>query len=144
MPSLDEDLTDTEHSQLTAALRQGQDHPADARRLARLAPDATAPSALFGGLYVAASFPDRADLGAALRFAAEAPDGDSVACVTGALLGAVHGAEALPIDLVSRHELAWVLDTLARDLVAQLTDRPGGTEYTSGWDRHWWNRYPGW
>ncbi|MFF3468225.1 ADP-ribosylglycohydrolase family protein [Streptomyces sp. NPDC002619] len=144
LPSLDEDLTDTEHSQLTAALRQGQDHPADARRLARLAPDATAPSALLGGLYVAASFPDRADLGAALRFAAEAPDGDSVACVTGALLGAVHGAEALPIDLVSRHELAWVLDTLARDLVAQLTDRPGGTEYTSGWDRHWWNRYPGW
>ncbi|MFB9398561.1 hypothetical protein [Streptomyces echinatus] len=31
-----------------------------------------------------------------------------MACFTGALLGAVHGAEALPVDLVSRHELGWV------------------------------------
>ncbi|MFJ9740510.1 ADP-ribosylglycohydrolase family protein [Streptomyces sp. NPDC101166] len=102
-------------------------------RLAQLAPDATAPSALLGGLYVAASFPDRYQVDAALRFAAQAPDGDSVACVAGALLGAAHGAEALPVDLVSRHELAWVLDTLARDLVAQLTDSPSGGEYVSGW-----------
>lgn len=81
---------------------------------------------------------------AALRFAAGAPDADSVACVTGALLGAAHGAEALPVDLVSRHELAWVLYTLAHDLIAQITDRPSGTEYTAGWDEHWWDRYPGW
>ncbi|KUJ38408.1 ribosylglycohydrolase [Streptomyces sp. NRRL F-5122] len=144
LPSLDQDLTDDEHNRLTAVLRQTKDQTADVRRLAQLAPDATAPSALLGGLYVAASFPLRTDLAAALSFAASAPDGDSVACVAGALLGAVHGAEALPVDLVSRHELAWVLDTLARDLVAQLTDRPSGTEYNSGWDPHWWGRYPGW
>ncbi|MEV8068327.1 ADP-ribosylglycohydrolase family protein [Streptomyces sp. NPDC085995] len=140
----DPDLTAGQRDQLATALRQGEEHPADAHRLARLAPDPTAPSALLGGLYVAASFPGRDQVAAALRFAAGAPDGDSVACVAGALLGAAHGAEALPLDLVSRHELAWVLDVLARDLVAQLTDRPGGTEYTPGWDEHWWDRYPGW
>ncbi|MEU6551668.1 ADP-ribosylglycohydrolase family protein [Streptomyces sp. NPDC046915] len=138
------DQTPDERERLHAALQQADDHPADPARLANLAPDPTAPSALLGGLYVAASFPDRAQVDAALRFAAQAPDGDSVACVAGALLGAAHGAEALPVELVSRHELAWVLDTLARDLVAQLTDSPSGSEYSAGWDPHWWDRYPGW
>ncbi|MFE9538981.1 ADP-ribosylglycohydrolase family protein [Streptomyces sp. NPDC006691] len=133
-----------ELDQLAEALQEAIAHPADAKRLAKLAPDATAPSALLGGLYVAASFPDRDQVGAALRFAAGAPDGDSVACVTGALLGAAHGVEALPIDLISRHELAWVLDTLARDLVAQFTDSPSGGDYSGGWDPHWLDRYPGW
>ncbi|MGW4983377.1 ADP-ribosylglycohydrolase family protein, partial [Streptomyces mirabilis] len=143
LPDADPGLTDDEHDRLTAALRHAEDQPADAGRLAKLAPDATAPSALLGGLYVAASFPDRAQVNAALRFAAGAPDGDSVACVAGALLGAAHGVEALPTGLISRHELAWVLDTLARDLIAQLTDSPSGSEYTTGWDPHWWDRYPG-
>ncbi|WP_258382693.1 ADP-ribosylglycohydrolase family protein [Streptomyces sp. NTH33] len=144
LPEADPDLATRELEQLTTALEQADEHPADSERLARLAPDATAPSALLGGLYVAASFPERDQVDAALRFAAGAPDGDSVACVTGALLGAAHGAEALPVDLVSRHELAWVLDTLARDLVAQIVDRPSGGEYLGGWDPHWWSRYPGW
>ncbi|MFD0395336.1 ADP-ribosylglycohydrolase family protein [Streptomyces nogalater] len=93
-------------------------------------PGRDGPSALLGGLYTAASFPGRDRFRAALEFAAGAPDGESAACVTGALLGAVHGAEALPADLVSRHELAWVLDTLARDLLAQIEDSPSGSEYT--------------
>ncbi|MGW1541373.1 ADP-ribosylglycohydrolase family protein [Streptomyces sp. NPDC002309] len=133
-----------ELDRLGQALEMAVSHPADPERLAKLAPDATAPSALLGGAYVAASFPERDQVADALRFAAGAPDGDSVACVAGAQLGAAHGAEALPVGLVSRHELAWVLDILARDLVAQLTDRPGGTEYTLGWDPNWWDRYPGW
>jgi ADP-ribosylglycohydrolase len=144
LPSVGERITDDEHGRLVATFRHAADQPADAGRLARLAPDPTAPSALLGGVYAAASFPDRADLRAALEFAAGAPDGESVACVTGALLGAVHGVEALPVDLVSRHELAWVLDTLARDLLLELDDSPSGTEYVRGWDPHWWNRYPGW
>ncbi|MGW7258691.1 ADP-ribosylglycohydrolase family protein [Streptomyces sp. NPDC054834] len=141
--AVDSDLTAAEHKQLIEALRQADDHPADAGRLAELAPDATAPSALLGGLYVAASFPNRDQVHAALRFAAGAPDGDSVACVTGALLGAAHGAEALPIDLISRHELAWVLDILARDLVTELIDSASSDGF-DGWDDHWWDRYPGW
>ncbi|MFV8182376.1 MULTISPECIES: ADP-ribosylglycohydrolase family protein [unclassified Streptomyces] len=136
--------TDEEHSRLAEAFRHAVNEPADPSRLAQLAPDPTAPSALLGALYVAASFPDRAALPTALDFAAKAPDGESVACVAGALLGAVHGVEALPVALVSRHELAWVLDTLARDLVLELDDSPSGGEYVKGWDPHWWERYPGW
>ncbi|MCI3238743.1 ADP-ribosylglycohydrolase family protein [Streptomyces spinosisporus] len=136
--------TDEEHGRLGATFQLAVDEPADPSRLAQLAPDPTAPSALLGGLYVAASFPDRTAFPAALDFAAKAPDGESVACVAGALLGAVHGVEALPVALVSRHELAWVLDTLARDLVLELDDSPSGSEYIQGWDAHWWERYPGW
>jgi hypothetical protein len=144
LPSTGRPVTGDEHDRLVAAFRSAVDEPPDAGRLARLAPDATAPSALLGGLYTAAAFPAPADFRTALEFAAGAPDGDSVACVTGALLGAVHGVEALPVDLVSRHELAWVLDTLARDLVLEFDDSPSGSEYIRGWDPHWWNRYPGW
>lgn len=144
LPAAGRRVTDDEPARIVAAFRHAVDDPADAGRLSRLAPDATAPSTLLGGLYAAASFPDRADFRAALEFAAGAPDGDSVACVTGALLGAVHGIEALPVDLISRHELAWVLDTLARDLLLELDDSPSGSEYVQGWDPHWWHRYPGW
>ncbi|MEU1533998.1 ADP-ribosylglycohydrolase family protein [Streptomyces fagopyri] len=140
----DRGLTADESGRLRAALREAEDRPADKGCLAGLAPDATAPSALLGGLYTAASFPEQAQVHDALRFAAKAPDGDSVACVAGALLGAVHGVEALPVDLISRHELAWVVDTLARDLVAQFADSPGGGEYHGGWDPYWLDRYPAW
>ncbi|MEU1348456.1 ADP-ribosylglycohydrolase family protein [Streptomyces sp. NPDC005795] len=133
-----------EQGRLDAALQAAADHPADATRLAALAPDLTAVSALLGGLYVAASLPGRTQVEAALHFASLSPAGPSVACVTGALLGAAHGVEALPVDQVSRHELAWVLDTLARDLVTQVKDSPSGSEYVEGWDPHWWDRYPGW
>ncbi|MFC8831261.1 ADP-ribosylglycohydrolase family protein [Streptomyces sp. NPDC057137] len=144
LPSDGRPITDEEHSRLAAAFRHGVDEPPTTDRLARLAPDATAPSALLGGLYAAACFPGPADFRAATEFAAHAPDGASVACVAGALLGAVHGIQALPVDLVSRHELAWVLDTLARDLVLELDDSPGGSEYIPEWDPHWLGRYPGW
>jgi hypothetical protein len=144
LPALGDLATGDDRRRPVDAFQHAVDQPADAALLARLAPHATAPSALLGGIYTAVSFPGRAQLGAALDFAAGAPDGDSVACVTGALLGAVHGVEALPVDLVSRHELAWVLDTLARDLLAEIVDSPSGSEYVPGWDPHWWNRYPGW
>lgn len=144
LSSIRQRTADEGHEQLLTAFRYAVDQPADGARLAQLAPDATAPSALLGGLYAAAAFPGRAQLRAALEFAAGAPDGDSVACVTGALLGAVHGVEALPVDLVSRHELAWVLDTLARDMLSEIVDSPGGSEYVPGWDPQWLDRYPGW
>ncbi|MEU2429187.1 ADP-ribosylglycohydrolase family protein [Streptomyces sp. NPDC007861] len=139
----DPKATADELDRLTTALRHGADRPGDAAALAHFAPDRTAPSALLGGLYAAASFPERGQVDAALRFASGAPDGGAVACVTGALLGAAHGVEALPVHLVSRHELSWVLDTLARDLVVQFADSPCGSEWTEGWDPNWWNRYPG-
>ncbi|MFW5473145.1 ADP-ribosylglycohydrolase family protein [Knoellia sp. CPCC 206450] len=113
-------------------------------RLREIAPDKTSRSALLGGMYVASTYPHPHQFTEALAFAAQAPDGDSVGAVTGALLGASHGASQLPVDLVSRHELAWVLDTLARDAVLELTDSPGGSDYETPRDRHWLTRYPGW
>ncbi|MGX5653252.1 hypothetical protein ACWKWC_00570 [Geodermatophilus nigrescens] len=59
--------------------------------------------------------------------------------------------------LISRSELAWVADTLARDFVRQISDFPGGHEtltltspghYQVGWsdgpEPEWARRYPGW
>jgi ADP-ribosylglycohydrolase len=63
------------------------------------------PMRLPGGLYAALSYPELGDAMDALRFAAAAPDGDSVAAVTGALVGATHGVEVWPTDLLSRLEL---------------------------------------
>ncbi|CAL9341259.1 hypothetical protein SUDANB106_00281 [Streptomyces sp. enrichment culture] len=131
-------------ARLADARKGAERQPADPARLALLAPDATAEAVLLGGVYVAASFSGRADVGAALRFAAGAPHGEGVGCVAGALLGAAHGADALPTGPVSRLELAWILDVLARDLVAELTESPGGSEYTDAKDPLWLTRYPGW
>ncbi|MYR46058.1 hypothetical protein GTW67_29430 [Streptomyces sp. SID5910] len=144
LPTSGEPTTGDEHGRLMTAYGLGADQPAHAPTLAHLAPDPTAPSALLGAVYTASSFPCRTQLRTALDFAAQAPDGDSVACVTGALLGAVHGSEALPADLVSRHELAWVLDTLARDMLTEANESPSGSEYVRGWDPYWCDRYPGW
>jgi len=109
-----------------------------------LAPDARAMSALAGGVYAAVSFAGREQVRDGLRFAASGANGAHAAVVAGALLGAVHGVDALPVDWVSRLELAWVGDTLARDLVAEFLDRPSGGEYTPAPDPRWWSRYPGW
>ncbi|PFG18530.1 ADP-ribosylglycohydrolase family protein [Serinibacter salmoneus] len=86
-------------------------------RLAEMAPDASSWSALQGGVYAALSYPGPDEVLRALRFAATAPDGDSVAAVAGALLGAVHGVAALPRRLQDHLPVGWVADTLARDLV---------------------------
>lgn len=67
----------------------------------------------------------------------------------------LHASEFL--RLLSRRELVWVADTLARDLVSELTENPGGHEtlhqagtetYEIGWQEGtepaWSRRYPGW
>ncbi|MER7715574.1 hypothetical protein ABTX99_01290 [Streptomyces flaveolus] len=41
---------------------------------------------------------------------------------------------------MSRHELTWVLDTSARDLLSEANDSPSGSEYAPGWDPYWWVR----
>jgi ADP-ribosylglycohydrolase len=128
---------------LHASARAEMDPP-DQVVLRQIAPTATAESALHGAIYVVHCYPDPADAMKAIAFAASAPDGSAVAAVTGALLGAAHGVAMWPVELVSRLELVWVLDTLARDLVLQLTENPGGSEHTPPRDPTWWERYPGW
>ena len=120
------------------------DRPRNADFLSRVATDASARSALSGAVYVTHSFPNPADALDAVSFAAASPHGRSAAVVAAAILGATHGVDVWPIDAVSRLEVAWPLDVLARDLVAQLTDNPGGSEFTAAKDPHWWGRYPGW
>jgi ADP-ribosylglycohydrolase len=118
--------------------------PGDSARLIDFAAGSTAVSALAGGLYAVASFPGPDTVRDALMFAASADDSGHAATVAGALLGAAHGPDALPVGWLSRLELVWVADTLARDLVRQLAETPAGTEYAEATDPHWWNRYPGW
>ncbi|MDP9459863.1 MAG: ADP-ribosylglycohydrolase family protein [Actinomycetota bacterium] len=138
------------------AADEGRISPGEPGLLAQHAYDRTAFAALRGALYVAGSFPRPEQVLGALTFAARGP-GSGVAAVAGALLGAVHGLDALPPALVSRLELAWAADTLARDLVSEIVDSPGGQEtwtesasgtFVQGWqdgaDPAWHRRYPGW
>ncbi|MGW0434926.1 hypothetical protein ACWDV4_20600 [Micromonospora sp. NPDC003197] len=129
---------------LAPALAAARSTPGQPAELARLAPDAKAISALAGGVYVAASFPSRETIRDALRFAASAAAGGHVATVAGAMLGTALGPDSLPVDWLSRVELVWVADTLARDLLRQEAESPSGADCNPGTDPHWWSRYPGW
>jgi ADP-ribosylglycohydrolase len=124
-------------------VRAGYEAGCPAASRAVLAPDHSAVSALRGGAALAAVCPGPDAIAQTLASARELPVPGAVGPVAGALLGAAHGAEALPVELVARLELGWAVDTLARDLVAQVEDRPGGSEYQQPADRHWWPRYPG-
>jgi ADP-ribosylglycohydrolase len=129
---------------LEPAITAGRLQPRQAAVLGQVAPDARAMSALAGGIYVALSFPEREEIRDGLQFAASSSNGTHVGAVAGALLGTKHGADALPVDWVSRLELAWVADVLAHDLVTEFADGPSGNEHAEAPDPHWWSRYPGW
>lgn len=136
------------NTEIGAAVQQGTNAPCVPQTLERLAPDKTATSALAGGIYVVLSFPDPDTVAEALEFAGWAPDGDSVAAVAGAFLGATHGYQTLPTALTSRLELGWVIDQLATDLALQaLQNQTGsgwkGYTYTPPADPWWDTRYPG-
>ncbi|WP_199729372.1 ADP-ribosylglycohydrolase family protein [Micromonospora sp. M71_S20] len=128
---------------LVPALAAAQSGAPSTGELTRLAPDARAVSALAGGIYAVACLPGRETVREALLFAASAGDGGHAVTVAGALLGTAHGPDALPVDWLSRLELAWTADTLARDLVTELHDSPSGGEYFPPTDPHWRTRYPG-
>jgi ADP-ribosylglycohydrolase len=82
---------------------------------------------VLGGIALAGSCPGADAVADTLRSARSAPaSAQGVGPVAGALLGARFGVEALPVEDVSRLELGWTVDTLARDLVARVLDRPGG------------------
>ena len=143
------DLDYPVNADVHGALSAGFQAPCVPQTLERLAPDKTSWSALAGGLYVALSFPDEDTITEAIEFAGWAPDGDSVAAVAGAILGARHGYEALPPKWLSRLELGWVMDRLACDLSAELTERQGGTAWKDDYgdlralDPWWDTKYPG-
>jgi ADP-ribosylglycohydrolase len=129
------------------AVRAGQTEPCVPDVLAQVAPDRTAAAAVAGAVYVVASFPEVDSVADALEFAGWAPDGDSVAAAAGAFLGALHGYEALPVGLLDRLEIGWVMDRLARDLAVQVQrDQSGGgwqgREQSEPRDPWWSTKYP--
>lgn len=108
-----------------------------------LARHRTAPCSLAAAVYAMCSHPQPEDLTSALWLAGQAADGPAAAAIAGGVLGATHGVGALPVDVVVRHELGWVMDTLGRDLLTQLHHRPAGLRETGqpaipGW----LTRYP--
>lgn len=144
------DLDFPVNADISGALAEGLTAPCLPQTLERLAPDKTSWSALAGGLYVALSFPDEDASAEAIEFAGWAPDGDSVAAVAGAILGARHGYEALPAKWLNRLELGWVMDRLAIDLAAELREHQGGQAWKDDAgdgqppvDPWWDTKYPG-
>lgn len=138
MPGLDEHVV----SGLQTAMWAAGTRPRQTDVLLSLSSGEGAPAVLVGGLYVAASYPAPEQATAALRFAADAPASAGVAAMAGAMLGALHGVGVWPVGALARYELTWVLDTLARDLVRQLTANPGGAAGQPPHDPDWNRRYP--
>ena len=100
----------------------------------------TALRAMAEGLRCVLTHPGRQEASKALREALETGQ-PGAAAVTGALVGAAHGAELLPVDAISRLDLAHVADQLATDLLAQVQEHPALDERRAPAWRH---RYPAW
>ena len=103
------------------------------------APPGTAAHALLHGAHAHHS---AGDLRTALLNAA--PHGRGATTVAGALHGAARGISAVPQSWLSRLEVGWVADRLARDAVLEATVHPSGSAYADPTDPMWWSRYPGW
>ena len=109
------------HDETLGALRAARalaaDGPADAARLATLGEGWVAEETLAIGVYAALAFPGPDALLDALLLAVNHDgDTDSTGSVTGNLLGALHGEQALPAHLLDDLELAAVLRQVADDL----------------------------
>lgn len=105
-------------------------------------PPGTAVHALLHGARAAQAHFEPAQFLDALASAYTA-GGRGAAICAGTLLGACHGATALPQDLIGRLELGIIADELARDIVTEQALLPAGTEYNPQPDLYWWFRYPG-
>ncbi|MEZ0166795.1 ADP-ribosylglycohydrolase family protein [Kineococcus sp. LSe6-4] len=114
------------------AVRAARETPASTVVLRGGAAGGGAAAALWGATYCVLSHPGHVD--AALGLAGSAGHPDGVGAVTGALLGAAHGADALPQSVLTRIDLAYVIDRLARDLaVVDGLVADGATGADTGW-----------
>jgi ADP-ribosylglycohydrolase len=135
-------------AKVVLAARGASERPADRAVLCLLAPDDTSASVLAGAIYTGLALSDWSTAADAVEFARQAPDGDGVAGLVGAFLGALHGYEAFPTGQVARLELGWVMDRLAIDLALEVRENQvpegGWKEYGEPWIEPWWDaKYPG-
>lgn len=91
--------------------------------LADLSGDETSAAVLAGALYLFRHC-RRCTLAEVRHRAEAAADASGVAALTGALIGLERGTGALDVAELSRHELTWPLDSLARDYCLTLWSPP--------------------
>ncbi|REF29684.1 ADP-ribosylglycohydrolase [Calidifontibacter indicus] len=106
----------------------------DLDHLRAVAANGRAHRVLAAGMYLATC---DAELDGAMGFAGETADGDGVAAVAGALIGASTGVTPWMDEQFAKHEYVWQIEVLVRDLfvVALTTDDPLVAMAV---------RYPGW
>jgi hypothetical protein len=122
------------------AVRAAREAPASPVVLRGGAADGSSASTLWGAVYCLLSHPEASGSRAALALAAAAPHPVAVSTVTGAFLGAAHGDAALPQAVLTRIDLAYVIDRLARDLTRENTRNPDGS-WGAASDPAWRVRY---
>lgn len=122
------------------AVRAAREAPASPVVLRTGASDGSAAATLWGAVYCLLSHPEASSSAAALALAAAAPHPVAVSAVTGALLGAAHGDAALPQAVLTRVDLAYVIDRLARDLTRENTRNADGS-WGAASDPAWRARY---
>ena len=95
----------------------------DLDHLRTIAANGRAHRVLAAGMYLATT---SAELDSAIAFAGGTADGDGVAAVAGALIGASTGVTPWMDEQFAKHEYAWQIEVLMRDLfvVALTTDKP--------------------
>ncbi|WP_106215360.1 ADP-ribosylglycohydrolase family protein [Kineococcus rhizosphaerae] len=120
------------------AVRAARETPASPVVLRAGAPDDSAAATLWGATYCALSHPQ--GTAAALALASAAPHPTAVSCVTGALLGAANGDDSLPQAVLTRIDLAYVVERLSRDLARDNRANPDGSWGASD-DPTWRVRY---
>lgn len=104
-----------------------------------------AEEALAMGVYAALAFPEADQIRDALALAvSHRGDSDSTGSICGNILGALHGARALPADLVEGLEGREAIVRLATDLCSMTDEHEMQRPDPDAWVEHWWDRYPGW
>ena len=116
VPGHEETLRALEHAEAFAAMGKGTPEEVEGLGQGWIAEEALAIS-----VFCAQVAPD---LESALRLAVtHSGDSDSTGCITGHILGALHGVEAIPQRWLDQLDLKDVVDTVATDLYRATHDR---------------------
>ena len=131
-------LSQSEHQETSAAMQRALDlhrdgDPSSAALIERLGAGWIAEEALAIAVFCALRGEESGDFADALRLAVNhGGDSDSTGSMTGQLLGARFGLEAVPAHWVAIVELRDVITQVADDVVTEWRE-----------DAEWWGRYPG-